>query len=209
MSPQRLAAILRAADMGDAIRYFELAETIEERDLHYLGVLGTRRRAVAQLDISVEAASDSAADEAIARRSGLAQARRAGRRAVPHARLHREGDQLHGDPLGHVDESSGCRKSGMARSALVRRRPHRPDHAAPARGRRPPPGHSGRQADHREDRRQVRPAAAIGPRAGRGLGLDVQGLHPARLDDLHADLRHSPCGWANMAPGRPTPTRRP
>lgn len=66
MSPQRLAAILRAADMGDAIRYFELAETIEERDLHYLGVLGTRRRAVAQLDISVEAASDSAADEAIA-----------------------------------------------------------------------------------------------------------------------------------------------
>lgn len=66
MSPQRLAAILRAADMGDAIRYFELAETIEERDLHYLGVLGTRRRAVAQLDISVEAASDSAADETIA-----------------------------------------------------------------------------------------------------------------------------------------------
>lgn len=67
MTPQRLARVLREADMGDAIRYFELAETIEERDLHYLGVLGTRRRAVAQLDVSVEAASDSAADEAIAR----------------------------------------------------------------------------------------------------------------------------------------------
>ena len=66
MSPQRLAAILREADAGDGMRYLELAETIEERDLHYLGVLGTRRRAVSQLDITVEAASDSAADEAIA-----------------------------------------------------------------------------------------------------------------------------------------------
>lgn len=64
MTPQRLAAILREADAGDALRYLELAETIEERDLHYLGVLGTRRRAVGQLDVSVEAASDSADDEA-------------------------------------------------------------------------------------------------------------------------------------------------
>lgn len=66
MSPQRLASILREADAGDGLRYLELAETIEERDLHYVGVLGTRRRAVAQLDVTVEAASDSAADEAIA-----------------------------------------------------------------------------------------------------------------------------------------------
>lgn len=66
MTPQRLASILREADAGDAIRYLELAETIEERDLHYVGVLGTRRRAVAQLDISVEAGSDDAEDEAIA-----------------------------------------------------------------------------------------------------------------------------------------------
>ena len=36
LNPQRLAAILRAADMGDPVRYMELAETIEERDLHLL-----------------------------------------------------------------------------------------------------------------------------------------------------------------------------
>ena len=40
LNPMRLAAMLRAADAGDPIQYLELAETIEERDLHYLGVLG-------------------------------------------------------------------------------------------------------------------------------------------------------------------------
>lgn len=58
LNPVRLANILREADVGDPIRYLELAETIEERDLHYQGVLGTRRRAVSQIEISVEAASD-------------------------------------------------------------------------------------------------------------------------------------------------------
>jgi phage gp29-like protein len=66
MHPQRLAQILREADAGDPIRFLELAETIEERDLHYLGVLGTRRRAVTQLDITIKAASDDPKDEAIA-----------------------------------------------------------------------------------------------------------------------------------------------
>jgi phage gp29-like protein len=37
---------------------------MEEKDLHYLGVLGTRKRQVAQLDITVEAASDDADDQA-------------------------------------------------------------------------------------------------------------------------------------------------
>jgi phage gp29-like protein len=68
LNPRRLAAILREADQGNPVRYLELAETIEERDLHYLGVLGTRRRSVAQIDITVEAASDAAADVAIADR---------------------------------------------------------------------------------------------------------------------------------------------
>lgn len=36
------------------------AEDIEERDPHYLSVLGTRRRSVAQLPITIEAASDDA-----------------------------------------------------------------------------------------------------------------------------------------------------
>lgn len=58
LTPQRVAAILREADGGDPLRYFELAETVEERDPHYLGVLGTRKRSVSQLPIQVDAASD-------------------------------------------------------------------------------------------------------------------------------------------------------
>jgi len=64
MTPVRLADILREADQGEPLRYFELAEIIEERDLHYAGVLATRKRSVAQIDITVEAASDSPEDVA-------------------------------------------------------------------------------------------------------------------------------------------------
>lgn len=63
LTPVRLANILREADQGDPVRYLELAETIEERDLHYLGVLGTRKRAVSQLDITVEPATEDQAGE--------------------------------------------------------------------------------------------------------------------------------------------------
>jgi phage gp29-like protein len=66
LNPVRLATILREADQGDPVRYLELAETIEERDPHYLGVLSTRRRSVAQIEVTVEAASDAAADVAMA-----------------------------------------------------------------------------------------------------------------------------------------------
>jgi phage gp29-like protein len=59
LNPRRLASILRAADQGDPVQYFELCEQIEERDAHYLGVLGTRKRSVAQLDIQIEAADDT------------------------------------------------------------------------------------------------------------------------------------------------------
>lgn len=64
LNPRRLANILRDADQGDPLRYFELAEQIEERDLHYAGVLGTRKRSVTQLPIQVEAASDDAVHQA-------------------------------------------------------------------------------------------------------------------------------------------------
>jgi len=64
LTPARLAQILRDADQGEPLEYFELAEIIEERDLHYAGVLATRKRAVSQIDITVEAASDSAEDVA-------------------------------------------------------------------------------------------------------------------------------------------------
>jgi len=62
MTPTRLAGLLRDAAEGEPLQYFELAELIEERDLHYAGVLGTRRRSVAQIDVSVEAASDDPED---------------------------------------------------------------------------------------------------------------------------------------------------
>lgn len=61
LNPGRLAMIMREADQGEPMRYLELAETIEERDLHYVGVLGTRKRSVSQLEVTVEAAGDTAA----------------------------------------------------------------------------------------------------------------------------------------------------
>jgi hypothetical protein len=54
MTPTRLANLLRAAAQGDPLEYFEMAELIEERDLHYAGVLATRKRSVTQIDITVE-----------------------------------------------------------------------------------------------------------------------------------------------------------
>ena len=59
LDPARLAGLLLGAEQGDAMAYFELAEEMEEKDLHYLAVLGTRKRAVAQLPIEVEPAGDS------------------------------------------------------------------------------------------------------------------------------------------------------
>lgn len=62
LTPARLAAILREADAGDPLRYLELAETMEERNPHYLAVLATRKRSVAQIGVTVEPASDAAED---------------------------------------------------------------------------------------------------------------------------------------------------
>ncbi|MEQ5870235.1 DUF935 domain-containing protein [Sagittula sp. NFXS13] len=68
LNPVRLANILREADHGDPLRMLELAEVIEERDPHYVGVLGTRRRSVTGLDITVEDASDDPIDKEAAER---------------------------------------------------------------------------------------------------------------------------------------------
>lgn len=62
LTPAKLTRLLQMAEQGDATAYLELAEEMEEKDLHYLSVLGTRKRAVAQLEINVESASDDAAD---------------------------------------------------------------------------------------------------------------------------------------------------
>ncbi|MCD2176454.1 DUF935 domain-containing protein [Rhizobium sp. C1] len=61
MTPVRLARILDAAAHGDPLAYYELAEDMEERDPHYLAVLNTRKRSVAQLPITVNSASDDPA----------------------------------------------------------------------------------------------------------------------------------------------------
>lgn len=66
ITPQRMASILLAAKTGSAEDYFALAEEMEERDPHYTSVLGTRKRAVSQLAVKIEAASKSERDVAIA-----------------------------------------------------------------------------------------------------------------------------------------------
>ncbi len=59
ITPARMAQLLRSAEEGDPIAYLELAEEMEEKDLHYLSVMGTRKRAVAQIPRRVEPADDS------------------------------------------------------------------------------------------------------------------------------------------------------
>lgn len=58
LTPGKLASMLRRSIDGDPEAYLELAEDMEERDLHYAGVLSTRKRQVVGLDITVEAAGD-------------------------------------------------------------------------------------------------------------------------------------------------------
>ena len=63
LTPERLTQILREAEFGDPYLYLELAEEIEEKDLHYLAVLSTRKNAAAQLDVVIRAASNSSEDQ--------------------------------------------------------------------------------------------------------------------------------------------------
>jgi len=67
LDPRRLTRILREAETGDATAYLELAEQMEEKDLHYSAVLGVRKRAIRSLTLQVDpggkdAASNKAAD---------------------------------------------------------------------------------------------------------------------------------------------------
>jgi len=66
LTPSRLVQILTEAEEGDARRYLEVAEEMEEKDLHYLSVLQTRKNAVCRLPLLVEAATDDAEDVKIA-----------------------------------------------------------------------------------------------------------------------------------------------
>ncbi|WP_349295247.1 DUF935 domain-containing protein (plasmid) [Thioclava sp. 'Guangxiensis'] len=61
IEPVRLSAILREAETGDATSYLEMAEQMEEKDLHYAAVLGVRKRAIRSLELRVDPGDDSEA----------------------------------------------------------------------------------------------------------------------------------------------------
>lgn len=61
LNPVRLANLLKASVNGNPEAYLALAEDMEERDLHYAGVLASRKMQVAGLEIAVEAAGDDKA----------------------------------------------------------------------------------------------------------------------------------------------------
>jgi phage gp29-like protein len=63
LDPYRLAVILKGAEMGDVIPALDLAESMEEKYLHYRSVLATRKLQVSALPIQVEAASTDAIDQ--------------------------------------------------------------------------------------------------------------------------------------------------
>lgn len=62
LTPTRLARVVQSAGDGYAHDYLTLAEEMEERDLHYASVLGTRKLAVTGLHVRIDAASDDAID---------------------------------------------------------------------------------------------------------------------------------------------------
>jgi len=63
ITPQRMAMIMREADQGIPHSQCELFEEMEEKDLHLSSIMGTRRRAVAGLEIKVEAPDNANAAE--------------------------------------------------------------------------------------------------------------------------------------------------
>lgn len=60
LSPGMLASLLTDAAQGNSLAWQVFCEEIESRDLHYLGVLSTRKRTVAQLPIAVTDGGTSA-----------------------------------------------------------------------------------------------------------------------------------------------------
>lgn len=63
IDPMTLASMLSEADQGNSLEWHNFCEQIETRDLHYLGVLSTRKRSVSQLPIAVTPAGPSAAQK--------------------------------------------------------------------------------------------------------------------------------------------------
>ena len=59
LNPADVGALMRSAAEGNSRDWQIFCEIVEERDLHYLGVLSTRKRSVAQLPMNVEDAGPS------------------------------------------------------------------------------------------------------------------------------------------------------
>lgn len=59
VDPASVGEMLRSAKQGNSQSWQEFCELIEQKDLHYLGVLSTRKRTVSQLPITVEDAGPS------------------------------------------------------------------------------------------------------------------------------------------------------
>jgi phage gp29-like protein len=68
LTPERLAGLLKSAVTGYSRDYLELAERMEETDLHYRAVVQTRRLALEGLDVRVVAAADRGAPRVQAQR---------------------------------------------------------------------------------------------------------------------------------------------
>jgi len=66
LNPIGMAEVLAQAARGYPDRFFALAEEMEERDMHYGSVLGTRKRAITGIEPIVVAASTDKEDEKIA-----------------------------------------------------------------------------------------------------------------------------------------------
>lgn len=62
LTPEKLTSILWQAEFGDPFLYLELAEEMEEKDLHYLSVLSTRKHALSQLPMVIRPASSAPED---------------------------------------------------------------------------------------------------------------------------------------------------
>ncbi|MBD8890909.1 DUF935 domain-containing protein [Roseibium litorale] len=67
LRPKAVPGILKAAAEGDMFDFLTIAEEMEEREPHYGSVLGTRKRAVSSIDMTIEAASTNDKDQTIAK----------------------------------------------------------------------------------------------------------------------------------------------
>lgn len=70
LRPKAVPRILKTAAEGDMFEFLTIAEEMEEREPHYGSVLGTRKRAVSSIGMTIEAASESDGDQTIAKACG-------------------------------------------------------------------------------------------------------------------------------------------